>query len=273
MYNLLAFLNRYKFFFLFLILETISIGLVVSSYSYQRSLVMNTVNDLTGNIFETYSEFSDFIYLKEVNRQLVQENAMLRNKIKSSFFTQDYTDTTFVSKDTLYRYIPAHIVYMTLHKPANYIVVNKGEKQGVKKEMGVISPTGIVGIVIGVSKNYSLIMPVLHYNFKISSRIKKYGMLVSVIWEKGDYRFGKIIDIPSHLELQKGDTLVTTGFSTIFPENIPVGYVEDYVFNPDKEFSEGTIKFATDFKTLQDVYIIESVKKPEIEELLNNKDE
>lgn len=270
MHNLLVFLNKFKFYFLFIILETISLVLVTSSYSYQRSLAINTINDLTGSIFETYSSITDFFYLKEANRQLVEENAMLRNKLKSSFLI---TDTNYVYKDTLYRYIPAHIVYLTLNKPANYMIVNKGKKQGVRKEMGVISSTGVAGIVIGVSENYSLIMSALHYNFRGSARIKKNGMLVSVIWEKGDYRYGKIIDIPSHLDLQKGDTLITTGFSTIFPEGIPVGYVEEYQKNTKKEFAEGTLKLATDFKSLQDVYIIDFLKKPELEELLNKKDE
>jgi rod shape-determining protein MreC len=270
MRNLLVFLGKYRFVFLFVLLETIAIGMVTTSYSYHRSLVFNTVNDLTGNIFETYSGITDYIGLKEENKILTEENAQLRNQLNSSF---SVTDTNAVYVDTLYRYIPAHVVYITVTKPANYFIVNKGKKHGIKKEMGVISPLGIAGIVIGVSEHYSLVMSLLHHNFTGSAFLKKSGMLVNVVWDGEDYRFGKILDIPSHLDLQKGDTVVTTGFSTIFPEGLPVGYVEAYTSAPEKEFAEGKIRFATNYKTMKNVYIIENIQKPEIEELLNHKDE
>ncbi len=270
MRNLLLFLSKYKFIIVFILLETISVVLVTFSYSYHRSLLLNTVNDLTGNIFETYSDFTDYLGLKEENELLARENAGLRNQLESSFLI---TDTGYAFKDSLYQYLPAHVVYLTVNKPANYFIVNKGKKHGIEKEMGVISPTGIAGIVIGVSEHYALVMSLLHHNFTGSARLKKNGMLVTVVWETGDYRYGKIIDIPSHLELQKGDTIVTTGFSTIFPEGLLVGFVEDYEPAPEKEFAEGTIKFATDFKKLMDVYIVKNILKPEMDTLLEKKDE
>jgi rod shape-determining protein MreC len=225
---------------------------------------------LTGNIFSAYSNFTDYFKLKKENQQLVEENARLRNELESSFLL---TDTSFYYKDTLYRYIPAHVVSLTLNKPANYLIVNKGVLHGIKKEMGVVSGNGVAGIVIGVSKHYSLIMPLLHHNAMLSARIKKYGLLVNVLWETGDYRYGKIIDIPSHINLQKGDTIVTSGLSSVFPENIPVGIVESYEQNTKNDFSEATIRFSTDYKNLMDVYIIENLFKPELQELKKLKDE
>ena len=270
MRNLLLFLSKNKFFFLFILLETVSLVLVTSSYSYHRSLILNTVNDFTGNIFETYSNLTGYIGLKEENRQLVEENAYLHSKLENSFLT---TDTNFAFKDSLYAYLQAHVIYLTVNKPANYFMVNKGKKHGIKKEMGVISSAGIAGIIIGVSEHYALAMSLLHHNFTASGRLKKNGILVTVVWETGDYRYGKILDIPSHLELQKGDTIITTGYSTIFPEGQLIGFVEEYTAEPEKEFAEGTIRFATDFKKLKNVYIVKNILKPEMKELLEKKDE
>jgi rod shape-determining protein MreC len=249
----------------FLFLEAVSVGLVATSYSYQGSLVVNTVNDFTGGILETLSNVSGYFALKKENELLVEENATLRSNCPEAFLI---TDTNTVYVDTLYRFIPAHVVYLTLNKSSNYFMINKGKRHGIKKESGVISTTGIAGIVIGVSDNYALVLSLLNPHFAVSARLKKYGTLVSVLWDGEDYRYGKMIDIPSHLELSVGDTLVTTGYSTVFPEGMLVGFVEEYQPAPEKEFAEGKIRFATDFKTLQDVYVVDHLKKAEMEKLM-----
>ena len=270
MQNLLAFLAKYKNIFLFIILETIALLMVSYSYSYHGSLAFNSVNDITGGVFKTFAEVEDYFSLKQENEILLNENSRLHDSLESSFLI---TDTNYVYIDTLYRYIPAHVVYITVKNPSNYFIIDKGKKHGIKKEMGVISPTGIAGIVIGVSNHYSLVMPLIHPNFTGSAKIKKNNMLISVHWDTTDYRFGKITDIPSYVDLFKGDTIVTTGFSLIFPKDLIIGTVEKYYPSPEKEFATGIIRFSTDYKSLKNVYIIDNLMKPEIKKLLEDKDE
>ena len=270
MHNLLLFIRKHWFVVLFLLLETISLIMVSNSYSYHRSLSFNTVNDLTGGVFSAYSNISDYFGLKQANDSLMNENAALRDKLQSSFLI---TDTNFVYKDTLYQYIPAHVVSISVNHSANYIMINKGSLHGVKKEMSVVSTNGVAGIIIGVSNHYSLAMSMLHHNTRISGRIKKNGLLVSIIWDTEDYRFGKILDVPSHVTLNKGDTIVTSGISMIFPEGIVIGTVEESSNNPNLDFSEGILRFATNFKSLQNVYVIDNLLKNEQQSLLELENE
>ena len=270
MQNLLLFIRKHWFVVLFLLLETSSLILVANSYSYHRSLAFNTVNDFSGGVFSAFSNIADFLTLKKANEKLLEENATLLNQKGNSFLI---TDTGFTYKDTLYRYIPAHVVSISVNHAANFIMLNKGLLHGIKKEMGVVSSEGVAGIIIGVSKHYSLAMSLLHHNAKISGRIKKDNLLVSIIWDTDDYRFGKILDVPSHVHLSKGDTIVTSGISMIFPKGILIGTVEKGESNPDQNFTEGMLRFATEFKSLQNVYIIDNLMKEEQQTLLKQENE
>ncbi len=270
MQNLLLFIRKHWFVVLFLLLETGSLMLVANSYSYHRSLAFNTVNDFAGGIFSTVSNITDYLVLKEANESLLEKNVALLNEQQDSFLI---TDTGFAYKDTLYKYISAHVVSISVNHPSNYIMVDKGSMHGVKKEMGVISNQGVVGIVIGVSKHYTLVMSLLHHNTRISGRIKKNNILVNIIWDTDDYRFGNILDVPSHVELYPGDTIVTSGKSMIFPEGIVIGFVESSTGNSNVDFKKGILKFATNFKSLQDVYIIENLMKEEQQKLLKQGNE
>ena len=270
MHSLLLFIRKHWFIVLFLLLETVSLLLVANSYSYHRSLTFNTVNDFTGGLFSTYSNITDYFALKKANEYLSKKNADLLNQQASSFLS---TDTGFIYHDTLYKYIAAHVISISINHPANYIMIDKGSLHGIKKEMSVVSNRGVAGIVIGVSKHYSLVMSMLHHNSIISGRIKKNNLLVTIIWDTDDYRFGKILDIPSHVKLNKGDTIVTSGISMIFPEGINIGTVEECEENSNLDFIEGTLRYATDFKSLQNVYVINNLMKEEQQKLLNEKDE
>lgn len=269
MRNLFAFLWKYHFFVLFVVLEAISLLLLFNSYSYHRSLKYSVVTDFSGGIFSLYDNITDYFSLKQENELLAEENALLHNKLKSSFY---HSDTAAGFEDTLYQYIPAKIVSNSINKPNNFILINKGRHDGVTKEMGVISSTGIAGIVVGVSNNYAVVMSILHQNTRLSARIKKNGQLVNLVWPGVDYEIGKITDIPSHIRLQPGDTIITSGNSLIFPEGIPVGNVLDQQVNANEDLGQATIKFSTDFNTLQHVYVIRNKKKQEQMELLEKAD-
>ena len=266
MRNLFALLWKNQFFILFLLLMSISLYLLTRSYSYHGSIAHNTSSDLSGGLFSSYSDITDYLSLKDENELLASENAILKNMLSSSFLQ---TDTQYVYRDSLYKYIPVKVVSSSVSKSNNYIVVNKGSKHGIHKEMGVVSTTGISGIVVGVSLNYSTIMSMLNPKMRISARIKNSGQLVNVIWDNSDYLYGTVIDIPSHIKLNKGDSIVTSGNSLIFPEGIMVGEIESHETNDNKNLSTAQLLFSTDFNGVQHLFVIENIMKPEQDSLLN----
>ncbi len=266
MRNLFALLWKNQFLVLFLLLLGVSLFLLSRSYSYHGSLAYNTTSDLSGGAFSTYSNITDYLSLKAENDLLAEENATLRNVLLSSFLQ---TDTQYVYRDSLYRYIPTKIVSNTVTKRNNFILVNKGAKHGIEKEMGVISPRGIVGVVVGVSDNYSTIMSMLHQNMRISARIKNSGQLVNVIWDELDYLYGTVIDIPSHIQLKIGDSIITSGNSLIFPEGIMIGEIQSHQIDGNKNLSKATLRYNTDFNSVRHLYIIENLMKTEQDSLIN----
>lgn len=265
MRNLFAFLWKNQVTVLFILLEIFSLILLSKSYSYHGSLSYNTTNDLTGNFISSYSSITDYLSLNEENTILAEENAILKSAMESSFLI---TDTQYIYRDSMYRFTPVKVVSGSVNKSNNFIMVNKGKKHGVIKEMGVVSSTGVAGVVVGTSNNFSTIMSMLHGNLRISARIKNSGQLVNVIWGNNDYLFGTVIDIPSHIVLQKGDSIVTSGNSFIFPEGIMIGVIEEHHANKNKNLSTAKLKYSTDFNSIKHLYVIENIMKPEQDSLI-----
>ena len=265
MRNLFIFLWNNRFLLVFLILEFFSLALLSTSYSYHRSLSFNLSSDISGGFLSKAANISDYFFLKEVNKNLLKENALLRNQLSSSFLT---TDTNIVFSDTLFQFIPARVISNTTTMQSNRIIVDKGKLHGIEKEMGVISNNGLVGIVIGVSNHYSTIMSALHQNANFSAKIKESGQLVNVSWPGKDYNFGEVTDIPSHIQLLKGDTIISSGNSIIFPEGVIIGIIENHEQRVDKDLSIASIKFNVDFNSLHSVYLIKNMMKTEIDSLL-----
>lgn len=266
MRNLIVFLWKHQFFVFFVILETVSLSLLFNSYSYHRSLAFTTTNDITGGVYKTYSNITDFFGLKNENEKLARENAYLRNFTKP---LSKAVDTITFQADSNYYYRAAKVVSNSVNRQNNFILINKGKKDSIAPEMGVISSGGIVGIIVGTSSNYAYVMSLLHQNSRISARIKKNDHLVNVLWDGKNYKNGLVIDIPSHIELSAGDSIVTSGNSLIFPEGIMVGTIQEYMQSTNQDLSEAVIKFSADFNKLQYVYIIENYMKPETDTLIS----
>lgn len=265
MRNLLAFFWKYHFFVLFVVLETISLLLLFNSYSYHKTLKHSVVTDFSGSIFSTYSNITNYFSLKGENEILAQENASLRNQLKSSFY---YNDSTANYNDSLYQYISTKVVSNSISKPNNFIIINKGNNQGLETEMGVISSNGVAGIIVGTSNNYSVIMSMLHQNTRLSGRVKKNGQLVNLVWRGPDYKTCRVLDIPSHVVLYQGDTIETSGNSLIFPEGILIGTVVEQEVDASEELSQATLAFSTDFNALKYLYVIKNKKRAEQLELI-----
>lgn len=269
MRNLLVFLWKYNLLFLFIILEVISISLFIENSYFQKAVFINSSNIISGTFYKMKSNISDYFNLKKVNADLAKENAELRSlslnnylKINNTIFTKN--DTTYKLQ---YQYVSAKIINNSTNKRNNYLTLNIGRNQGITKDMGVISSKGIVGIVKDVSDNFSSVISVLHKDAKISAKIKKYGDVGSVLWNGYDYRRASLIDIPTHVPVLIGDTIITSGFSTVFPEGIVIGKVIDHRIESGNSFYTITIEFAEDFNNLSYVYVIKNFFTNEQKEL------
>ncbi len=192
---------------------------------------------------------------------LVNENARLKNLLPESYLITDKKE--YFSSDSMYRYIGAKVISNSVNHQKNYMMLNKGSKDGIAKDMGVITSEGIVGTVVDVTPQFSRVMSVLHLNNKINARIFKNNHLGTVEWSGNYYRNGTLVDIPMHVQLEPGDTIVTSGNSLIFPEGIMVGTVEQYNILPNEKFNTASIRYSVDYNSLYYVYVIINLKKNE----------
>lgn len=275
MKNLFVFLWKYHAFLLFIFLEIIAGILIVSNNSYQRSAFVNSTNNVTASMLNSVNNITEYFSLKTQNEQLAAENARLRAKIQSSFIITD--NKVFSNNDTLYRqqfsFTEMKIISNSINKRSNYILLNKGSKQGIKPDMGLISSNGIIGIVKDVSDNFCSAMSVLHKKTAIDAKIKNSGYTGTVVWEGGNYRYGKLINIPSHVRIHKGDTVVTSANSAIFPEGIRIGVVKSYKLKPGESFFTIDIEFTIDFNKVEYAYAVINLFKEEQNHLIQKSED
>ena len=266
MYNLRRFILKHHFVILFILFEVISVLLLANSQRFHRDRMVNTTNDVVGKIYEWSSEVGNYFRLNSANEQLAEENAMLRKQLSVMNDTTAYIYTVSHS-DTLFEYIPAQVVSNSTNQVNNYIIINKGKLDGIERDMSVISTDGIVGVVTDVSRHYASVMSLLHSKSVVGVRFKSNQEIAGLKWETNNYRYGMVEDIPTHIVLQKGDTVLTSSHSYIFPEDLMVGTIEEFYPTAIDALNKAKIRFATDFATLRHVYIIKDLHKPEIDSL------
>jgi len=258
--HLFAYIIKHYFFFLFLFLEIIAFLFVVQN-NYQRATFLNSSGQVTGTVFNTFNNISEYFTLKTSNVILAEENARLRESQPVSFLK---TDTlVYYQHDSLFKYISAKVISNTVNKQKNYLMLNKGSSSGIEKDMGVITSKGIVGTVVDVSENFSRVMSILHESNKINARIKKNDHIGNVEWDGEYYAQGLLTDIPTHVNLYKGDTIITSGNSFIFPEGILVGTVNEHLVDKGDKFNKAKIDFSVDYNNLYFVYVIVNLLKDE----------
>ena len=249
---------------MFLILEVLCIILLVNNLPYQKRKLVSVGNAISGKFFKSKTNFTNYFSLKEENQLMMDHNAMLMSELYIN--NNNITLKDSVSQD--YRFIPANVINNSIYHLNNFLLIDKGRKDGIKKDMGVISANGIVGKIANVSENYASVISMLHPYSVISARFTENQHLANVCWETTDYRFGTVKDIPLHLFPQKGDTLVTSGFSNIYPADIMIGTIEEMLDNNSKDFNTAKIRFSTNFSTLRHVYVIENLHQTEIDSLI-----
>jgi rod shape-determining protein MreC len=269
MRNLINFFWRHSIFILFISLEFFAISLVVNNNGYQKSVAFAWVSEKTGKIQSDYNSFWEYLNLKQTNKVLAAENARYRSMLPAAFLI---TDTlVHYKKDTLYRQqyqmLSAEVISNSTNSSTNFLQLNKGRLQGINKDMAVISPNGVVGIVVNVSQNFSWVMSLLNKETRISARIKKNGQIGTIAWEGGSYRFASLKDIPTHVRISKGDTIVTSGYSHIFPQGEIIGVINDFSIKSGEHFYDINVRLGADFNNLANVYVIRNLLRDEQKKL------
>jgi len=265
MRNLIIFIVKHHFFLLFLLLETLAIILVVQYNKPQKIRFESLSNTMYSRVYSVTNSISQYFNLRMINEQLAHENAVLRASVETSKLSLEIEPKLLF--DSLYKqqyqYIPAKVLRSSISKPHNYITLNKGRRHGIEKNMAVISPQGVVGIVISVSQNYSKVLSMLSPQYKVSAKFKKNSFYGSVYWSGNDYRKAVLAEIPVHAEVQLGDTIVTNSFSNIYPADIAIGIVSNIHKSDYDNFYSIELTLATDFKNLEFVYVVQNLFKIE----------
>jgi rod shape-determining protein MreC len=249
---------------LFLALDGFSLYLIFQNNNFQRAKFIEFSHRISGNIYEGLDNVKVYLSLRETNKNLAAENAELKNKLASiRSIIKEKKDTLL---DTIYKQqytcFSAKVINNSVNKQYNYITLNKGFKDGVKPDMAVITRSGIVGIVDGVSNNYATVLPVLNRNFKVSAKIKKTNFLGSISWEGINPEECTLSDIPHHVKIQKGDTVVTTGYSMVFPEGLPIGVITDFNLK-NGNFYTIKLRLTCDLRKINYVQVVDYLNKTE----------
>ncbi|MGL4851902.1 MAG: rod shape-determining protein MreC [Phocaeicola sp.] len=270
MKHLLHFLLKYNYFLLFLLLEGISLFLLFRFNRYQGSTFFTSSNYMVGRLYEWGNGVTRYFYLQSLNDDLVQRNVELEIQVDRlsktlNDMTADTTTIEQIKQESLtdYSMWKAHVINNSVTRSQNYITINKGELDGIRQEMGVLSGSGIVGIVYLTSDHYSLVLSVLNTKSSISCKIKGSDYFGFLKWDGGSSQYAFVKDLPRHAIFSLGDTIVTSGHSAVFPPGIPIGTVYEMSDSNDGLSYLLQVKLFSDFARLNDVRVISTKKREE----------
>lgn len=263
MRDLLNFLFKYNYWFLFILLEVVSLGLLYRFNNYQQGAFFTSANVVVGNIYEVSNELTAYFHLRTTNEDLLERNSLLEQRVSALEKTlREYQPDSISFMEKInnlkanYTVYKAHVIKKSLNRVDNYITLDKGSSDGIRPEMGVVDGRGVVGIVYLTSPSYSVVISLLNSKSNISCKIKSSDYFGNLRWEGKDSRFAYLKDLPRHAEFNLGDTVITSGFSTVFPEGVIVGIVDDMEDSKDGLSYNLKIKLAADFGKLSNVRVL-----------------
>ncbi len=273
MRKLLEFLVSKRHWFLFILLEIISFVLIYQNNAFQRNIIFSSANVITGRIASVTGAVASYLDLKEINRDLSERNGQLemellqlQEKLETlqadtvlfRGFAPDSTEQSFP-----YDFVMAKVINNSVSYLSNFITIDKGKKDGILPDMGVVSNKGIVGVVSTVSDHMAVIIPVLNPKFKLSCKVKGNSYFGSMTWNGRSIQYANLEQLPRHVEFHQGDTIVTSGFSTIFPSGIIVGTIHSFEKEKDDNFYTLEVKLSTDFTSLTNVRVLRNYRQQE----------
>jgi rod shape-determining protein MreC len=266
MQQIISFLYKNKLFILFLLLEVLAVIFTIQSHSFHKSKFVNSANFVSGGIYNRINNFKEFLLLKKENERLSEENVYLKNLL--NIRDKNVVETDQIVIDTAnyrqkYRYTGAKVINNNYRKNNNYLTINKGSNSGIEPDLGVINSKGIVGITKSVSANYATVLSILNVNSRINAKLLNSDHYGSLTWDNNDYNVVQLLDIPIQAAVYAGDTIVTGGKSTIFPEGIPIGVIKEFkTLNNNYEYIN--ISLFNDMSSIGYVEVIKNFDKLEI---------
>lgn len=271
MRNVFLFIKRYFNFLFFLLLQMLSLTFLFRYNRFHEAAFQGVAGEVTGRINEKYNNVDYYFRLKKTNEELARENLHLRSLLRVNYQIPDTASksvTDSVRVDSLlkyqkYVYYLAQVVGSFTSTQTNYLTIHRGRLQGVRPDMGVVGPSGIVGRVVNVSDNFCTIMSALSKDFTVKAKLKKSGDNGAIRWDGVDPGFIQMRDIPKSATIAKGDSVLTSELSSIYPPNILVGTVDAVINDKSSNFYTIRLKTATNFSNVQFVYIIDDFQKPE----------
>ena len=264
MQNLTEFLAKYKHWFLFVALEVLSMVLLFRFNDYQGSVWFTSANYVTGMAYEATSKVTSYLSMGALNEKLTKRNVELEQQVRelSSKLYDKTKDSIYLQKGqyhflSKFRLIQAKVVSNSLDRPDNFITINKGTWDGVRKDMGVACGNGVVGIVYMAGIHYAVVIPVLNSKSNISCSIQGRNYFGYLHWNGGASNMAYLDDVPRHAKFKLGDRIVTSGYSSVFPAGVLVGKIK-HVYNSEDGLSYRlAVQLSTDFGNLRDVCVID----------------
>ena len=266
MNKIFEFFYRHLAIIVFFVLEILAFLLVVNKNDLQRSVVFRASTTLSAWTYNITNSVTDYFGLVEANKLLSEENARLRTEMSLIESKIALSDSAFSVIDTTAEvtYLSAKVVYNSVYDLQNYIIIDKGSAHGIEEDMGVFAAQGVVGVVQRVSKNYAVVLPIINPSQVISAKIKDNDQLGAVVWNGGTPKQAKLQEIPSHVTAEAGDSVVTSGFSAIFPEGILIGVIDKVKHLEHTMFCDVDISLAVDFQSLTYVNVAVFRNKEEL---------
>lgn len=274
MRNLFDFLLRFSSWFVFAFYVVLSCVLLFQNNPYQHYVYLTSAGDIASSVFNTTNNVTSYFHLKDINEDLQHRNASLelevislRNQLRQ-FKDIAYADSMTIPKAlSNYDFIIAHVINNSISHPYNYITIEKGRLDSVKPEMGVVDQNGVVGIVNVVGDHTARIISILNPNLRLSCKVKGSDYFGSLVWDGKSPYHAVLEEMPRHVKFNLGDTIITSGYSAVFPEGIPVGTIKDHEKEHNDNFYSLRIELLTDFTKLSTVRVISNSLRPELQRL------
>ncbi len=267
MRNLLQILIKYYAFILFLILESVAFSLIVNKNNFQHSVAFRAINSISSGMYSISSSVINYFNLRDINNSLSEENTNLKNQIVKLENQLNAIDSAYIPSDNNITYIEALVINNSVNRPNNYMLINKGLRDGVNDNMAVVGADGIVGIVSTTSNQFAIVETLLNNKSSFSSRLSRTGEVGQLKWDGISFEYAELADIPRHVSVSQGDTVVTSGYSTIFPRDIMIGTVEKASLTESDATYNIKVRLATNFKNIRYVKVIKNNNAEEIEKI------
>lgn len=262
--TLLRLLLKYQHFLLFLILEVLALYLYFDSSLQVKAQVGSRFYTIQGAAYQRIRSFTNYLYLREENLALVQENIRLRNVLEGVQHSASTSGEVVACDSLQYRRVAAQVVHHTLSLPRNLFMLDRGSNDSVAENMPVLSHGNAAGIIVATTPHYSKAIALINVELRVSAKLKRTNYFGSLAWDGVDASLASLSEIPHHVDVRAGDSVVTSGFSDIFPPNILLGVVES-VESRSGDFCTARVRFATDFRRLQNVVILDNRYRPELD--------